>query len=360
MQNRAPASMYHSAGKKNICKSFLFGIFRICGNSALPGGNGDGAVPLHSACGYADEKSHTECCDGSAKFTNRKRSDCAAQSLDHAGMLGFGLVQATERLGKTTSFSTSNFPNDTSGLKDCNRNHDDCDGWMKTTEKTLSQILNVTPPDEDKDGKPDNCIEVDHNSCAMCKQFSILERAYGDDCNLWSGTKTLGGGQNSGWQKYYFRFDSYGRPNNTEIRFSRYNGGDSGDYTTTSMTLKNNVTVTMAGDSVPAGAQLTSAQIDSATKLKLGFSWWVGDWENRESRFGTVTWTFSSNVVLKKAHDKSFVDEYNYFKNYNWVRWDGNQLFFVYGGNSCTDCYSNPKLSGIVVLHENDANKDGT
>jgi hypothetical protein len=355
MQNRAPASMYHSAGKKNICKSFLFGIFRICGNSALPGGNGDGAVPLHSACGYADEKSHTECCDGSAKFTNRKRSDCAAQSLDHAGMLGFGLVQATERLGKTTSFSTSNFPNNTSGLTDCNRNHDDCDGWMVTTEKTLSQILNVTPPDEDKNGKPDNCIEVDHNSCAMCKQFSILERAYGNDCNLWSGTKTLGGGQNSGWQKYYFRFASHGRPSNTEIRFSRPDGDN--DDIVTSMTLTNNVTVSVSGDTIPTGALLTGVTIESATKLKLSFKWTFYD---GDTMYGARTWTFSSNVELKRAHDKSFVDEYNTYRNYNWVRWDGNQLFFVYGGNSCNDCLSNPKLSGFVILHENDANKDGT
>ena len=184
----------------------------------------------------------------------------------------------------------------------------------------------------------------------MCKKFSILEAAYGNDCNLWSGTKTLGGGQDSGWQKYYFRFDSHGRPSNTEIRFSR---GES--YT--SMTLKNNVTVTVAGDTIPTGAQLSNVAIDSATKLKLSFKWSCYD---GDICYGARTWTFSSNVTLKLGHDKSFQDEINYYRNYNWVRWDGNQLFFVYGGNSCSDCYSNAKASGFVILHADDANNDGT
>ncbi|MCG8419113.1 MAG: hypothetical protein MJE77_14350 [Proteobacteria bacterium] len=188
IQNRAPVSVYHSAGKKNICRKFLFGAVKICGNDKMPGEKGDGAVPVHSACGYAARATRHSCCDSASKYTNRQAAQCALHNHNHSGMFGVGVVTATVRFGGVSSYSSDDMLS-SSSLPDGDEAWDDVDA--ESEGPTIAGVLNVTPPDSDGDGRYDTCIACDPAGCGHCEEFSIAEAAYSSTCNRLTCTPTL-------------------------------------------------------------------------------------------------------------------------------------------------------------------------
>ncbi len=114
MQNSAPVPMFHDAGDENICVRFLF--VKVCGNGNFPGGKGDGAVPLHSACGYASAGAYSDCCGG-GKYTNRV-SDVCLHSADHYEMQAVAANRAVERLAIGGGVPPERFP-DSGDVPDC-------------------------------------------------------------------------------------------------------------------------------------------------------------------------------------------------------------------------------------------------
>jgi hypothetical protein len=103
-QNSAPSPMWHLAGSGNICKmlpkwvavgiglrfgdfwGFLASKVKLCLNRFLAGRSGDGAVPYHSACGYAQPGPYFACCDyplGPNYYTNRVQENCSPTPYDH-------------------------------------------------------------------------------------------------------------------------------------------------------------------------------------------------------------------------------------------------------------------------------------
>jgi hypothetical protein len=130
IQNRAPVPMYHVAGRKNICKGFLFGTVKVCGNRYFPGEYGDGAVPIHSSCGFSAVGAFADCATGYPKFTNRQTASAPQYNNSHATILGPAIVNATQRLAVTTFVpvpSMADYPQVPTNARDCNNGTPECD-----------------------------------------------------------------------------------------------------------------------------------------------------------------------------------------------------------------------------------------
>jgi hypothetical protein len=349
-QNDSPVAMYHRAGNRDICKKFLFGLIKICGNKSMPGSKGDGAVPFHSACGYSAAASRTACCDsGIAKYTNRQAGSCSTYGHDHAGMLAVGVVGATTRLGLTKSLSSTNFANNSSGRTDCGSTKDDCDTWMDTTEKTLPGVLNVTPADTDKDGKPDNCIDVDRNGCAHCYEFSIAETAYSSSCNIYTGTKTT-----SNYKTSFVPFNETSRPSSTTVRFMNYwddGWGGYDGYNYNDMTLTNGVTVTRTTSGYSYDKNIDSIYIEGTNTIVIRYI--TADEFGSQYRYEKLTFSGATVVNGKQKWTGG-----TYAPG---VRWEGNYIWFRYCGGYCDDEFGgNAQEKQFVILHPNDQGNDGS
>lgn len=150
IQNAAPAAIYHLAGSKNICiktkirglstllsnvgqwvgsavagpvgsvvggvLGSLFGSanVKLCGNSALPGGYGDGLVPVHSAAGYADTGAHSNHADGGPKYNLRAYEQIPLFAVDHRGIFEPAIEKATLRLAINKDATCTNLPPESS------------------------------------------------------------------------------------------------------------------------------------------------------------------------------------------------------------------------------------------------------
>jgi hypothetical protein len=113
--NKTTGTMYHYAGYKDTCKSFLF--VKMCGNkyvnSGLSGAKGDGLVSYDSAGGASAQGAFNNICSsggsGTKRITSRfaKRAPgvsgaaCDGENRDHAGMVGFGIKKTEEALPTT-------------------------------------------------------------------------------------------------------------------------------------------------------------------------------------------------------------------------------------------------------------------
>jgi len=113
--NKTTGTMYHYAGYKDTCKSFLF--VKMCGNkyvnSGLSGARGDGLVSYDSAGGASAQGAFNNICSsggsGTLRITSRfaKRAPgvsgaaCDGENRDHAGMVGFGIKKTEEALPST-------------------------------------------------------------------------------------------------------------------------------------------------------------------------------------------------------------------------------------------------------------------
>ena len=142
MQNSATAPIYHLAGNKNICiktklawyvssgigwvgsliggpvgfviqvAGFFLGSksFKLCGNSVMPGGYGDGVVPVHSAAGYADTGAHANHNDGAAKYLLRAYEQVPLFPVDHRGAFGPLVQFGSLRLAVPKNATCPNMP----------------------------------------------------------------------------------------------------------------------------------------------------------------------------------------------------------------------------------------------------------
>lgn len=113
--NKTSGTMYHYAGYKDTCKSFLF--VKMCGNkyvnSGLTGARGDGLVSYDSAGGAAAQGAYNNLCNSGGSGTQRITSRyarraagvsgaaCDGEYRDHAGMVGFGIKQTELALPTT-------------------------------------------------------------------------------------------------------------------------------------------------------------------------------------------------------------------------------------------------------------------
>jgi hypothetical protein len=146
VQNSTPTAIYHLAGSKNICiktkirglsallssvgkwvgnavagpvgsviggaLGSLFGSknVKLCGNSVFPGSHGDGAVPVHSAAGYADTGAHANHADGGPKYNLRAYEQVPLFAADHRGIFEPLVEKATLRLAINKDATCPNLP----------------------------------------------------------------------------------------------------------------------------------------------------------------------------------------------------------------------------------------------------------
>ena len=169
IQNRAPVAMYHLAGGyKNICRRIFF-FAKVCGNSRFPGHLGDGAVPPHSSCGFASDGYYPDCADArGAKYTNRLAHQDALFVADHREMVGLGVVAASGRLARTSTWATPQFLPETSD-PDADLTYDDGDahadpGTANNTAQ-LTEGLGVTTSDP-------NVVAADTCGGGACGSYS--------------------------------------------------------------------------------------------------------------------------------------------------------------------------------------------
>lgn len=145
IQNRAPAPMYHLAGSKNMCRKVAL-FFKMCGNKYLPNRVGDGAVPPHSACGYASTGYHGNCNDGYAKYTNRQAQQTYLYAVDHVGIVGEGVKAASYRLGQTATLTVPDFGELTTET-DANEVYEDTDESASNTAPITNNVPGNTSSD---------------------------------------------------------------------------------------------------------------------------------------------------------------------------------------------------------------------
>jgi hypothetical protein len=171
IQNAAPVPMYHVAGTKDACVKFriaLFFKFKLCGNHFFPGHYGDGAVPIHSACGFSSPSAYPSCCAIGSVYTNRRHESCSVDH-NHFGMIGPAITYGAARLARTATWGpcASAETDDTAGLPDgsTDATYDDMDAATGGSADAIPMCLGATPaPGEDDSG--DTC------GAAGCSYFS--------------------------------------------------------------------------------------------------------------------------------------------------------------------------------------------
>jgi hypothetical protein len=176
IQNSAPSVIYHLAGSKNICiktkirglsallsnvgqwiggsvggpvGSVIGGVLgslfgsksvKLCSNSVFPGGYGDGAVPVHSAAGYADTGSHANHADGGPKFNLRAYEQVPLFAVDHTGIFEPAVEKASLRLAINKDATCPGMPPE--GSQDIASIVYE-DGDSTVTESTPGQMLQI-------------------------------------------------------------------------------------------------------------------------------------------------------------------------------------------------------------------------
>jgi hypothetical protein len=186
IQNVMPAPMYHVAGHKNICESirilFIFKL-KLCTNKYFPGGYGDGAVPMHSSCGFASASAYSNCCAGGAKYTNRviESGQPCSHDHNHSSILKPAVERASLALGQTKTINPSPMASSAGSLPDCNPLYDDCQGFWGVQEDIVGNMirpLNATYAANLIANPKSWCYECDINAISACRYFSIAVSGY--------------------------------------------------------------------------------------------------------------------------------------------------------------------------------------
>jgi hypothetical protein len=213
VQNQATAPVYHLAGSQNICQviKILFIKVKLCANGHFPGSYGDGAVPVHSAAGYADAGAHASTQDGSAKYVFRAYEQTPLYATDHRGILGPLVSAGSLRLAVTKAANCPNMPAIDPSIPDASITYDDGDGAYIQESSPLNLLAvcgndmwNGAPPlyatcfstagccTDFSSGSAGGC------SCGetLCRQAKIGGISYytGDNC---TGTEYSEGGPNA-------------------------------------------------------------------------------------------------------------------------------------------------------------------
>jgi hypothetical protein len=144
IQNQATTPIYHLAGSTDMCVkiTILWLIHvKLCGNSHLPGGYGDGLIPVHSAAGYSDAGAHANTNDGSAKFVFRAYEQTPLYALDHLGVVGPMVIVGSLRLSIGKTPNCPNRPAVDTGLPDASIVYDDGDGAATEESSPLNTLI---------------------------------------------------------------------------------------------------------------------------------------------------------------------------------------------------------------------------
>lgn len=142
IQNQATTPVYHLAGSKNICikLKILFIRIKLCSNGRFPGNYGDGAVPVHSAAGYADSGAHANMQDGSAKYVFRAYEQTPLYAVDHVGILGPLVSAGSLRLAVNKNATCNNLPDVDPAIPDASIIYDDGDGAFTEESSPLRMV----------------------------------------------------------------------------------------------------------------------------------------------------------------------------------------------------------------------------
>jgi hypothetical protein len=230
IQDKAPTGMYHLAGKNNICVTmkgmgdspfsivmnfvslspagplaWLIGgpgsiavnmvttIFmaskgiKICMNRFFPGGFGDGAVPVHSAAGYAQIDAYSSHNTGAPKYLNRRyeqlrdlpgfgaEPDGALFPADHRSIFGPGYVLGSLRtaVGPIPEVSCPDHPRGSVSFPEGSIVYQDADG-TPMREETPMNLLKICGNNVwNGTGAPySTCLGPGQVQC--CNDFSYL------------------------------------------------------------------------------------------------------------------------------------------------------------------------------------------
>lgn len=202
IQNQATTPVYHLAGSQNICVTVkILWVIRVklCGNGRFPGSQGDGAVPVHSAAGYADAGAHASHNDGSGKYLFRAYEQTPLYPADHRGILGPLVTAGSLRLAVSTAASCPNMPAIDPSVPDASIVYDDGDGAYTEESSPLymlqvcgNDMWNGAPPLYSTCQAVSGCCSSFSTGSAggctcgegLCRQAKVARRSYytGDGC----------------------------------------------------------------------------------------------------------------------------------------------------------------------------------
>lgn len=163
--NKTTGTMYHYAGYKDTCKTFLF--VKMCGNkyvsAGLTGAKSDGLVSFDSAGGASAQGAFNNLCStggtGTQRITSRyaKRapgvsgSECDGENRDHAGMVGFGVAKSEQALAvtptgdKNLTFSDTSSQSVCSDTSSCGQAFTDTSADQATLKTSTGTKVTVAP-----------------------------------------------------------------------------------------------------------------------------------------------------------------------------------------------------------------------
>lgn len=218
IQNQATTPVYHLAGSQNICTTLkiLFIRVKLCGNSQFPGNSGDGAVPVHSAGGYADRSAHYSTNDGGGKYLFRAYEQTPLYGADHTSILGPLVSAGSFRLAVGKTANCPAVPAANAGIPDASIVYDDGDGAFAEEASPLAMLAlcgndmwnGATPLYATCYSTAGCCTSFSTGSaggCAcgetLCKQAQVGSRSYytGDNCTGTEYSEAVGPGTFISW-----------------------------------------------------------------------------------------------------------------------------------------------------------------
>ncbi|MBV8758493.1 MAG: hypothetical protein JO257_14505 [Deltaproteobacteria bacterium] len=137
--------IYHLAGNQDICKGFW--IFKLCGNSYVGYGKGDGVVPFHSAFGCSSAGAVSDC--NCTKYTyhawdNRVGgTSCTGEPFDHFGMPNSGCKVMKTYLDQVSTTAVAASWSDASSNSLCTTTNKSCDDQFNNTGENYSKKVDT-------------------------------------------------------------------------------------------------------------------------------------------------------------------------------------------------------------------------
>jgi len=145
-QSNFGKTIYHVAGKNDICKGFLF--FKVCGNSYVGYGKGDGVVPFHSAFGCSSAGAVSDCtCTKYAYHAWENRvagTVCTGENFDHMGIVNSGCKVVKAYLDGSATATALSWSDSTSNSA-CTTTNSSCDDQFAQTAQNFSKKTDLTP-----------------------------------------------------------------------------------------------------------------------------------------------------------------------------------------------------------------------
>jgi hypothetical protein len=197
-QSNFGKTIYHLAGKNDICKGFW--VFKMCGNGYVnpSGGGADGVVPFHSAYGCSSSGAYWDCnCTKYAYHVTdtTTSTSCSGEPFDHFGMPNVGCKVVKAFLPQAQQTAVAASWSDASSNSLCSTNNSSCDDRFYQTAQNFSKKTDLTSIATSVATKASNTtLYTDSRSIAG-------PAAYGDQSGYWryscggkcGGNNTYGG-----------------------------------------------------------------------------------------------------------------------------------------------------------------------